>query len=309
MTTVHRDGRAQSLSAEDEQTVKKKDLHDRSTRRNRSRERKLNDRWRDGDHQACDAAVFHCPSCGRAVAGAAEAVQKRERFLKRLFDRQEELQRSLASSIHDDLAQHLTAALFYLEGCQPLRGGVLNDGQENFRTGLKLLGDGIHKARRIAGQLQPLICGDGGVALGIEYLVYEMLSRDGPEIAFQVKGDLERIEPQLASAVFRILRELLTNACRHSGTEEIRLQVTRTEEHLWLGVEDWGTGFDLEKVNGEDFGLQEVQQRAAMLGGAVIVDSTPGKGTRVVVRFPAHEASCAASVDGMKKTKGNISHG
>ena len=116
-----------------------------------------------------------------------------------------------------------------------------------------------------------------------------MRSRDGPEIVFQAKGEMDRLAPELGNAVFRILRELLTNACRHSGSEEVRLEVARSKDRLRLEVEDWGIGFDLEKVNGKAFGLQEVQQRAKLLGGEVVFDSAPGKGTRIVVTFPVEE--------------------
>ena len=179
-------------------------------------------------------------------------MHEHERFLKRLFDRQEELQRSLASSIHDDLAQQLAGALLYFEGAQQLPSGSRSGGQENFRTGLKLLRDGIHKARRIAGRLQPLICGDGNeVELGIEYLIHEMRSRDGPEIVLQVQGELDRLAPELGSAVFRILRELLANACCHSGSEKVCLKVARNTDRLRLEVEDWGTGFEPDKRAGK----------------------------------------------------------
>ncbi len=220
------------------------------------------------------------------VADAAEVVREQERFLKRLFDRQEEFQRSLASSIHDDLAQQLAGALLYLEGAQSAHANAGDGGQENFRRGLKLLRDGIHEARRIAGRLQPLICDDGEIKLGIEYLIHEMRNGDGPEIVLQVKGEVDWLAAELRNAVFRILRELLANARDHSRSAEVCLTVARGKHWLQLEVEDRGVGFDLEKVRGKAFGLQEVQQRTRLLGGEVVIESAPGKGTRVVVRFP-----------------------
>jgi two-component system sensor histidine kinase DegS len=229
-----------------------------------------------------------------AVADATEAVQKQQRFLKRLFDRQEELQQSLASLIYDDLAQQLAGALLYFEGCPQLQEQPLIDPQDSCRMGVKLLRDSIIEARRIAGQLRPLICGDDGVKLGIEYLIHELRSHDGPEIVFQVDGEVTRLAPELECAVFWILRELLMNACCHSGTEKVRVGVARTKDRLQLEVEDWGLGFDLTKVNAAAFGLQEVHQRAALLDGEMIIDSAPGKGTRIVVSFPIEDRPLSA---------------
>ena len=213
-------------------------------------------------------------------------IHSHERFLKRLFDRHEELQLSLASAIHDELAQQLAGALLYLEAAQQSQVRPLDGGQDDFHTGLKLLRNGIHEARRIAGRLRPLICGDGKIKLGIEYLVYEMSSRKGPEIIFQVKGEVDGITPELGSAVFHILRELLANACSHSGSTTVCLKVARSKDRLRLEVKDQGIGFDPKNVRGRAFGLQEVQQRARLLDGDVVVDSAPGKGARVVVTFP-----------------------
>jgi signal transduction histidine kinase len=253
----------------------------------------------EGAHvaSACDAPPFPCPGCGRPVPDAAEAVRKHERFLKRLFDRQDGLQQSLASAIHDGLAQQLVGALLYFEGSQQLEDGPRDGPQNNFRTGLKLLRDGIQETRRIAGRLRPLICGDSGLECGIEYLIHEIRKRDGPEIVLEVEGEMDRLPPELENAVFWIFRELLTNACRHSGTGEVRVRVTRTKDHLELEVEDWGTGFDPAKVDGRTFGLQEAQQRARLLGGEVIVNSVPGQGTRVVVTLPVDNVPFVAAMD------------
>jgi signal transduction histidine kinase len=239
---------------------------------------------------ACDAPAFRCPACGAVVADALQAVQAQQRFQKRLFDRQDEFQQSLAASIHDSLAQHLTAALLHFEGALQSQPGSVNGTRDSFRAGLDLLRDSIHEAQRIAGRLRPLICDGDGITLGIEYLIHELWAQDGPEIAFQVKGEVGRLAPELESAVFWIVRELLTNTRCHSGSSKARLQVTRTKDQLWLGIEDWGAGFDLTEVNGRAFGLQEVYLRVALLGGEVIVDSAPGKGTRVVVSFPVADA-------------------
>jgi signal transduction histidine kinase len=219
-----------------------------------------------------------------------EALRAQQRFQKRLFDRQDEFQQSLAASIHDSLAQQLAAALLHFEVAQHLHQGPLNGARDSFRIGLDLLRTSIHEARRIAGQLRPLVCDGDGITLGIEYLIHELQSPDGPEISFQVKGEVGRLAPDLESAVFWIVRELLTNTRCHSGSPRVRLQVTRSNDQLWLGIEDWGAGFDLTEVKARGAGLQEVRLRATLLGGEVVVDSAPGKGTRVVVSFPVQDA-------------------
>ncbi len=103
----------------------------------------------------CDAPAFHCPRCGQPVPDAAEVLRKHERFMKRLFARQEDFQRSISSAIHDDLAQQLAGALLYPEGSQELQGRPLDGATDSFQTGLKLLRDSIHDARRVPADCAP----------------------------------------------------------------------------------------------------------------------------------------------------------
>ena len=240
-----------------------------------------------------DPPPFHCPDCGRSSSIDADAAKKQERFLKGIFDRQDELQKSVVSAIHDGLAQQLVGALLHFEGSQQSQDGPHAGGQNAFRVGLQLLRDSIHQAQRLVGRLQPLIPDGQGIALGIQNLVYDLQSQslDGPKIVFLAEGEADRPVPALENAVFRIVRELLTNACLHSQSDEVRLVVMRTNDRLRLEIEDWGIGFDAAAIDGDAFGLQEVRQRVRLLGGEVSVDSVPGKGTRVVVSFPVDEVA------------------
>jgi two-component system, NarL family, sensor histidine kinase DegS len=220
-----------------------------------------------------------------------QSVQEHERFLKRLFERQDQFEDSLASALHDGLAQQITAAMFRLEASWQGQDGPPHNARESFQTGLKLLRDSIDDARRIAARLRPLMCDGDGITVAIECLVHELEREGGPEIVLLVKGQVDRLPTELEAALFRIVRELLSNACCHSGSKQVRLEVARTKDHLRLAIKDWGTGFDPTKVNGETFGLQEVRQRARLLRGQVTIDSAPGKGTRAVITFPVDERS------------------
>jgi signal transduction histidine kinase len=266
------------------------DQDDGTTRRNRAPERAGNRHGRGSPDRTRDAPPRRCPSCGQPIVATPESVQGYERFLKRLFDRQDQFENSLAFAIHDGLAQQLTGALFCLDA--PAGQDVPpNDAQEKFRVGLKLVRDSIDDARRIAGQLRPLMCDDHGITVEIEYLVHQLKRQYEPEIVFLVKGKMGRLASELESGIFRIVRELLRNACCHSGSKQVRLELARTKGRLRIAIKDWGTGFDPSKVNGESLGLREVRQRATLLGGQVTIDSAPGKGTRAIVTFPVDEMS------------------
>ena len=112
---------------------------------------------------------------------------------------------------------------------------------------------------------------------------------DGQEIEFRPTGDIEDISPSMKSTVFRIVQELLGNACLHSNSEKIRLEMIR-EKVFCIEIEDWGVGFDPANVSDNSFGLRKIRERASLVGGQVIIDSALGKGTRIVVELPISNA-------------------
>jgi signal transduction histidine kinase len=216
----------------------------------------------------------------------ADAASQHQRFLRRLFERQEELDRAHASALSEGLAQRLVGALLHLQTFQQCQEFSATHAEKSFRVGLRLLQEGIREAGQIARQLRPPTCDDDPVAVNIEALIHEAQRSSGPKIALRVEGNVGRFAPAVELALFRIASELLGNACRHSGSENVRVTVARTGEHLRLELEDWGQGFDPAGVNGTTFGLEEVRQRAGLLGGEIALESAPGKGTRVVVNIP-----------------------
>jgi signal transduction histidine kinase len=94
----------------------------------------------------------------------------------------------------------------------------------------------------------------------------------------------------LQTAVFSIVQELLLNACRHSKSSHVLVGLTQDDDRAWIQVQDWGCGFDPQKVQphraGLQRGLEGVRQVAQWLGGTVDIDSRPGAGTCIVVEIP-----------------------
>jgi two-component system sensor histidine kinase DegS len=87
--------------------------------------------------------------------------------------------------------------------------------------------------------------------------------------------------------LLQIAREALSNAARHAGASRATLRLAHQEGGLFLRVEDNGRGFDPGAVpGGEHQGLVNMRDRAASVGGQLEVDSSPGKGTRIIVRIP-----------------------
>jgi signal transduction histidine kinase len=96
-----------------------------------------------------------------------------------------------------------------------------------------------------------------------------------------------RLPPRAGHELVQIAREALSNVARHSAAKHASLQLSVTDDIAELRIEDDGTGFDPQHLVGAThFGLANLRDRAAAVGGSLTVDSEPEKGTRIIVRLP-----------------------
>jgi signal transduction histidine kinase len=98
--------------------------------------------------------------------------------------------------------------------------------------------------------------------------------------------------PDMQMQIFRIVQEALTNARKHSKARHVQVKFEAEDGRVFVIVQDDGHGFspsNLDTVYGRHFGLQFMQERAGQLGGSLQIQSTPGKGTQVVLEVPEKE--------------------
>jgi DNA-binding NarL/FixJ family response regulator len=112
-----------------------------------------------------------------------------------------------------------------------------------------------------------------------------MAERHGVRPEFHLDGEGEAAVPEtVAQAGAYIARSAVLNVCEHASAERVRVVWKLEPVGLVIMVADDGTGFDVEAVDGP--GLRGMRSRAAVVGGDLEVDSSPGWGTRVRARLP-----------------------
>ena len=191
----------------------------------------------------------------------------------------------IARELHDELGQALTALKIDVVWMkQNLHAPTAELASK--LTEMQLLVDGtVAATRRISSDLRPLILDDLGLAAAVEWLVQNFTQRTSVPCELAMAADLDLGEP-LATSVFRVLQESLTNIAKHAKATQVEVTLEREGDHVVLTVQDNGVGFDTSAARGEgSFGLLGVRERATLLGGEVKIESTPGKGTRVEMRL------------------------
>ena len=216
---------------------------------------------------------------------ANEHLRREQKLLKqslRMHDRERQV---IAYEIHDGLAQQLVGAEMALQ----LAGQALSSDAEqtnaSYKTGMLMLSRCISEARRLINGVRPPLLDEEGIVTAIQNLLAEDVNGYA-EPEFHHPATIDRMEPVLENAVYRVVQEAVTNARQHSGSDKIRVTLALREERLYVEVQDWGCGFDPKQKKGKAMGLRGIKKRAKLLGGQATVESEPGQGTRIIVNLP-----------------------
>ncbi len=209
---------------------------------------------------------------------------------RKLVDGQEKERRKVARELHDEAGQllsSLTLGLRLLEHEAARPEAVLAHAAE-LRQIAQAAQEGLH---RLASDLRPAALDHLGLVPALGQLAAKVQrrdGRDGPDIRLETSGfDGRRLSPEVEIAFYRIAQEALTNALRHSGARRISLVLRRKDNRILMVMEDDGRGFDVNTLRQSDrLGLPGIRERAEMLGGTLLVESSPGAGTTLVVEAP-----------------------
>ena len=144
---------------------------------------------------------------------------------------------------------------------------------------------------RLAWGMRPSILDDYGLDSALARHIEEVSRHSGLEIDYNYTGpeNAERLPLRIEVCLFRIAQEAITNIQRHSGASHGSVVVLRQQHDITLLVEDNGRGFEpsvLFKKGDRCLGLVGMRERAALLGGKVVIESVPGKGTTIRVTIP-----------------------
>jgi two-component system sensor histidine kinase UhpB len=213
----------------------------------------------------------------------------------RLQSLQEEERTRIAREIHDHLGQLLTALKLDLRLLErKLSRQTGETGQPEWQTTVdsarQLTDESIRSVQKIASELRPGVLDRLGLAPAIEAESQAFQSRTGTFCESNVPEEMGEIPQSHATAMFRIFQEILTNVTRHAHAKSVCVRLTREPDGLRLEVSDDGVGIRQEDLdNPKSLGILGMQERVAILGGAIDFARNGGRGTAVTVRIPLGE--------------------
>lgn len=223
-----------------------------------------------------------------------EALHKANRQLRILSRRRVQVQeaerRHLARELHDQIGQALTATKISLQSAR--RSKKRDTLDAHLEKATAVLDQLLVQVRQITLNLRPAALDDLGLGPALRMVLHDYARRAGWHIRFVGDRNLERPDPEVETACFRIALEALTNIVRHANAKKVWLELHAAAESLHLIVRDDGVGFDLveaeKRVERDRLGLVGMRERATGVGGAFECTSVIGQGTEVHAFLPLH---------------------
>jgi GAF domain-containing protein/ligand-binding sensor domain-containing protein len=198
----------------------------------------------------------------------------------------EERQR-LARELHDSVTQALYGATLYAEAAtRQLTTGQMELATEHLRELRDTAQEALREMRLLIFELRPSVLESEGLVTALRARLEAVEERAGLDVSFQVEGETT-VPAEVEEGLYRIAQEALNNALKHACARGVSLYLDRREEAVVLEIVDDGIGFDpATSVEGGGLGLDGMIERAARMGGELLLDSEPGAGTKVRVKVP-----------------------
>ncbi|MFP4350696.1 MAG: PAS domain-containing protein [Desulfococcaceae bacterium] len=202
-----------------------------------------------------------------------------------LIEAEERERRRIAGLLHDDLQQLLAGARMQLQTA--VRSIPENPVIQNVE---KLMEESIEKARGLSHELSPAVLHYSGLVPALQWLVRKMSEQFDMTVELDIDMAHSIESAPLKDFLFRVVQELLFNVFKHAGVKTARVHVSAFDDRLSVTVRDRGKGFDpaaLETATAESgIGLLSLRERARSIGGALKIESRPGKGSRFDLSVP-----------------------
>jgi signal transduction histidine kinase len=209
-------------------------------------------------------------------------------FASRLLAAQEEERRHIAHEIHDDPLQRLIHLARRMDRLV-VQGGPGPTSEALLETRVELL-EIIERLREVARGLRPPGLDQLGLVAAVRGLLADVEDAHAVRLDFEVTGTPVRLRADVELGAFRIIQEAVNNVTRHASAHAARVGLHYDEDALRIGVADDGIGFDARSGTGGggvQLGLVGMRERANLLGGGLVISSTPGRGTAIEARLPA----------------------
>jgi signal transduction histidine kinase len=230
---------------------------------------------------------------GRLAETQMQLSEERERRLSAQITGREQERQRISRELHDGLGQMLLALKLRLRGTGGVSlrssAGTVPLPEASGGDALALLDQTITEVRRISDGLAPVMLQELGLLKALEKYCRQMGDHAGIRIDFVHYGPGILPDGGQGTHLFRIVQEGVTNAIRHSSATEVNVQLLASYDRITVLIQDNGSGIGPGTLhNPEGTGIDNMRDRATIMGGRFDIVSSPDEGTTITVKIPVH---------------------
>jgi PAS domain S-box-containing protein len=217
-----------------------------------------------------------------------QAAQDLHGLTRRLVQAEEAERRRVARELHDRVGQSLSALNINLDIILREGGALPGALRQRLEDSLALVDGTLESIEHVMAELRPPLLDEYGLGAALAWYAEEYTRRSGipVEVLDAAPETTRGLRPEGAVALFRIAQEALNNVLKHAQAKSVAIEVSLADGKVLLGVSDDGRGFEPASAPRGRWGMTTMRERAQAAGGELIVQSEPGKGTRVQAKVP-----------------------
>jgi signal transduction histidine kinase len=204
----------------------------------------------------------------------------------RLAEAEENERRRIARELHDQVGQSLSALSINMNIMHSQIPEYLPGFKRRLDDSLMLIDQTTDHIRHLMSELRPAVLDDYGLKAALDWAAGSVARRTNLKLL--VEGKCNRFPPRVEISLFRIAQEALGNITRHASAHNVKILLTQAGPDMSMSVTDDGAGFNPSAVAATEksgWGLRLMAERAESIGASLQVESTPGQGTIITVRY------------------------
>jgi signal transduction histidine kinase len=225
-------------------------------------------------------------------AALRQSFELHQDLAGRLITAQEAERTRIARDLHDDVGQQLAGVGIMLSGLKRLllRPGPPKNAAETVTVLQQRTNSLAETIRHLSHELHPGMLTNLGLVAALRQHAAEVEQHYGITITLDAPANLDAVDLDLALCLYRVTQEALSNSAKHAHARVARVELRRSDTAIELRIEDDGVGFVASERSTSGLGLRSITERVRLRQGSVDIDSTPGRGTTLVVRTPVGPA-------------------
>jgi signal transduction histidine kinase len=215
-----------------------------------------------------------------------------QHFTEHLEHILEEERKRISRELHDDLGQLLTILKFDLSWLR--LEGVKDTPEVIAKTDemMASVNDALASVKRISKEIRPPQLDALGLGGALQWDIDQIEKKIGIKGSVNIEPVEFEVKGQIATVLYRVFREAMTNIVRHAHAKNIFIQLIQRVDSIFFSIRDDGRGITKKEMAGEtSLGLVGIRERIRMVNGTLVIDSKPGKGTALLVEVPFNKVN------------------